>query len=163
MLWRLEADADAPEALTQAQQGTARLVITLQLVFVFAALLLSVPTRASRRAARAQSRIVGRVPEEPLVLPRHAEDREDEDAVGGVAEATVPTIATGETEDAISDDPLLGVDAPDDEPLPDDDAPAVDESPSDDAPLPDDEPPADDEPSSDDQAPSAGAAEEDNR
>ncbi len=63
--------------MTSSQQGTARLVITLQLLAVVAALLLSIPTpRASRRAARAQSRIVGRVADEPIVLPRHAEDRE---------------------------------------------------------------------------------------
>ncbi|WP_223625883.1 glycosyltransferase [Microbacterium sp. EST19A] len=133
VLWRLEADVAEPESLTSVQQGNARLVITLQLLFVFAALLLSVPTRASRRAARAQSRIVGRVPEEPLVLPRHAEDRDDE--VAGVAEATVPTVATGEAEDAISDDPLVGVE-PIDEPPADEppvDEPLVDEPPVDDA------------------------------
>jgi hypothetical protein len=77
VLWRLEADAAAPPQLSSGQEGTARLVVTLQLLAVLAALLLAIPTRASRRAARAQSRIVGRAPEEPLVLPRHAEDRED--------------------------------------------------------------------------------------
>lgn len=84
VLWRLDADAAAQPSLTSAQQGTARLVITVQLLAVFAALLLSIPTRASRRAARAQSRIVGRVPEEPILLPRHAEDRDslDEAPVG---------------------------------------------------------------------------------
>jgi hypothetical protein len=53
---------------------------------ILAALLLSIPTRASRRAARAQSRIVGRVPEEPLVLPRHAEDVEiiEDQPVGAI-------------------------------------------------------------------------------
>jgi hypothetical protein len=45
---------------------------------LFAALLLSIPTRASRRAARAQSRIVGRSAEEPMVLPRRVEDRLDD-------------------------------------------------------------------------------------
>ena len=138
VLWRLEAEVAEPEPLTSTQQGNARLVITLQLLFVFAALLLSVPTRASRRAARAQSRIVGRVPEEPLVLPRHAEDREDD--VAGVGEATVPTVATGEPEDAISDDPLVGVepvdDAPVEEPLAED--ARVDGEPDDDASPSDD-------------------------
>lgn len=76
VLYRLEADASPRAPLSSAQQATARLVITIQLVLVLAALLLSVPTRASRRAARARSRIVGRAPEEPLVLPRHPEDRE---------------------------------------------------------------------------------------
>ena len=41
-------------------------------------LLLAIPTRASRRAARSRSRIVGRAPDEPIVLPRHAEDLDDE-------------------------------------------------------------------------------------
>ncbi|MHC9043374.1 glycosyltransferase [Microbacterium saperdae] len=74
VLWRVEADVADRTALNGSQEGTARLVITVQLLAILAALLLSVPTRASRRAARAQSRIVGRAPEEPLILPRHAED-----------------------------------------------------------------------------------------
>lgn len=84
VLWRLEADVADPPSLSATQQGTARLVVTVQLMAVLAALLLSIPTRASRRAARAQSRIVGRAPEEPIVLPRHAEDIESvqEDSVG---------------------------------------------------------------------------------
>ncbi|WP_120493190.1 glycosyltransferase [Microbacterium phyllosphaerae] len=77
VLYRLEAEASPRASLSAGQEATARLVITLQLVLVFAALLLSVPTRASRRAARAKSRIVGRAAEEPLVLPRHPEDRDD--------------------------------------------------------------------------------------
>ncbi|WP_341945761.1 glycosyltransferase [Microbacterium sp. LWH11-1.2] len=157
VLWRLEADAAAPKALTQTQQGTARLVITLQLVFVFAALLLSVPTRASRRAARSQSRIVGRVPEEPLVLPRHAEDREDDDA--GIAEATVPTVATGETEDAISDDPLVGVESPDEAPGPEDEAISDEASaPSDEEPSADEVPSDEDVRSDEEAASDEGAA-----
>lgn len=88
VLWRLEADAAAAPELTSAQEGTARLVVTLQLLAVLAALLLAIPTRASRRAARAQSRIVGRAPEEPLVLPRHAEDRDDpeDQPIGAIEE-----------------------------------------------------------------------------
>lgn len=77
VLYRLEADASPRAPLSSAEQATARFVITIQLALVLAALLLSVPTRASRRAARARSRIVGRAPEEPIVLPRHPEDRED--------------------------------------------------------------------------------------
>jgi len=80
ILYRLEAEASPRPHLSAAQEATARLVITLQLVLVFAALLLSVPTRASRRAARAKSRIVGRAAEEPLVLPRHREDRDEHDS-----------------------------------------------------------------------------------
>lgn len=74
VLWRLEEEAAPRSDSAGAEEGTARLVITLQLIVVFAALLLSIPTRASRRAARSRSRIVGRAPEEPLVLPRHAEE-----------------------------------------------------------------------------------------
>lgn len=77
VLYRLEADASPRPSLSTGQEATARLVVTLQLVLVFAALLLSVPTRASRRAARAKSRIVGRAADEPLVLPRHPEDRDE--------------------------------------------------------------------------------------
>lgn len=87
VLWRIEADVADRSALTGAQQGSARLAVTLQLLVVFAALLLSIPTRASRRAARAQSRIVGQVPQELLVLPRRADESGDEPAVDdGVTE-----------------------------------------------------------------------------
>ncbi|WP_449407932.1 glycosyltransferase [Microbacterium maritypicum] len=78
VLYRLEADAEPRPAPTVAQAATSRLVVTGQLVLVLAALLLSTPTRASRRAARATSRIVGLAPEERIVLPRHAEDVEPE-------------------------------------------------------------------------------------
>lgn len=78
VLYRLESEASPRSSLTGGEQATTRLVVTLQFVMIFAALLLSVPTRASRRAARATSRIVGRAPEEPLVLPRHPEDRDDD-------------------------------------------------------------------------------------
>ncbi|WP_341957041.1 glycosyltransferase [Microbacterium sp. LWH13-1.2] len=88
VLYRLEADASPRAPLSAGQEATARLVITLQLVLVFAALLLSVPTRASRRAARAKSRIVGRAAEEPLVLPRHPEDHDEHDSP--VVAAAVP-------------------------------------------------------------------------
>lgn len=76
VLYRLEADPEPRATLTATQQATSRLVVTLQLVLVFAALLLSIPTRASRRAARATSRIVGLSPEERMTLPRHADDEE---------------------------------------------------------------------------------------
>jgi hypothetical protein len=75
-LWSLQEDASARGSLTAGQHATARTVTTVQLVLLIAALLLSIPTRASRRAARAQSRIVGRAPDEPLVLPRHPDDAE---------------------------------------------------------------------------------------
>ncbi|WP_247629711.1 glycosyltransferase [Microbacterium croceum] len=90
VLWRVESDVGPRAPLSAAQQGTARLVITVQLLVMLAALLLSVPTRASRRAARAQSRIVGRASEEPLILPRHAEEFPDEAPFSTDADADAP-------------------------------------------------------------------------
>lgn len=103
VLWRLEAEPAVQPSLTSAQQGTARLVVTLQLLAVFAALLLSIPTRASRRAARAQSRIVGRVPDEPIVLPRHAEDREV------LEDVPVGAIEDPQDEPALNDEALAPI------------------------------------------------------
>ncbi|MDP3949810.1 glycosyltransferase [Microbacterium sp.] len=79
VLWRLEATPSERASLSNVQEGTATAVTALQLIVLFAALLLAIPTRASRRAARAQSRIVGRSPEEPMVLPRRADDRLDDE------------------------------------------------------------------------------------
>ncbi|MDF2559676.1 MAG: glycosyl transferase [Microbacterium sp.] len=107
VLWRLEAEIAAPPTMTSAQEGTARLVLTIQLLAVFVALLLSIPTRASRRAARAQSRIVGRAPDEPLVLPRHAEDQsplEDSAPVGAIEEP--------QDEAALNDEALMPIAEP---------------------------------------------------
>lgn len=76
MLWRLDGVDVAPRGEPgTAQQAVSRLISTVQLIVFLAALLLSIPTRASRRAARARSRIVGRAPDEPLVLPRRRGDR----------------------------------------------------------------------------------------
>jgi hypothetical protein len=74
VLWRLDAQPAERADLTRTQGGTANTIIAVQLVLLLAALLLSIPTRASRRAARAQSRIVGRSSEEPLTLPRRRDD-----------------------------------------------------------------------------------------
>lgn len=87
VLWRLDVEIANPPTSTSAQQGTARLVVTLQLMALLAALLLSIPTRASYRAARAQSRVVGRTPGDPLVLSGYAQERFDdpeETLVGGI-------------------------------------------------------------------------------
>ncbi|MEE6389443.1 glycosyltransferase [Microbacterium paraoxydans] len=105
VLWRLEGESAASAELTAGEEGTARLVVTVQLLVVLAALLLSIPTRASRRAARARSRIVGRAPEEPLVLPRHAEDREPET----VDEAPVGAVEDPQDEPALSDEALAPI------------------------------------------------------
>lgn len=75
VLWRIEADPAAPAALTDGEHRQAGFFVTLQIVALLAALLLALPTRASRRAARARSRIVGRGADEPLVLPRRMEER----------------------------------------------------------------------------------------
>ncbi|WP_091033960.1 glycosyltransferase [Microbacterium oxydans] len=107
VLWRLEAEIAAPPTLSSAQEGSARLVLTIQLLAVFVALLLSIPTRASRRAARAQSRIVGRAPDEPMILPRHAEDQfplEEETPVGAIEEP--------QDEAALNDEALMPIAEP---------------------------------------------------
>ncbi|WP_258567170.1 hypothetical protein [Microbacterium sp. Se5.02b] len=85
-------------------------MITIQLMAVLAALLLSIPTRASRRAARARSRIVGRAPDEPLVLPRHAEDRATLDE-----EAPVGAVDDPQDEAALNDEALAPIAEPVDE------------------------------------------------
>ena len=105
VLWRLEGEPAAPAELSGSAEGTARLVVTVQLLVVLAALLLSIPTRASRRAARARSRIVGRAPEEPLVLPRHAEDREPET----VDEPPVGAVEDPQDEPALRDEALAPI------------------------------------------------------
>ena len=102
VLWRVEAEVADPTSLTSAQHGSVRIVITLQLLAVFAALLLSVPTRASRRVARSLSRIVGRAPQELLVLPRRAEDVDDDESSADA----VPDTASddrAEAPDAVDD------------------------------------------------------------
>ncbi|WP_164233555.1 glycosyltransferase [Microbacterium hydrocarbonoxydans] len=102
VLWRLESEAADRPALSAGEQATARLVATVQLLLLFAALLLAVPTRSSRRAARATSRIVGRAPEEPLVLPGRAEDAHDEEPAAGTPEAAEET-PTGDVGEPSSD------------------------------------------------------------
>lgn len=58
VLWRIDIDAPAP-VLTDAQEAIARRVMVTTLAVLVAALLFALPTRASRRASRARSRIVG--------------------------------------------------------------------------------------------------------
>lgn len=88
VLWRIEVEPAERTPLSAAEHSTMRTVVIVQLIVLLMAVLLSIPTRASRRAAHSRSRIVGRVPDEPLVLPRHAEDR-DEPTSGGADAATV--------------------------------------------------------------------------
>lgn len=68
-LWRLDVPVTERASASEMQQTIGRVIGIVQLIIVLAALLLAIPTRASRRAARAKSRIVGRAAEEPLVLP----------------------------------------------------------------------------------------------
>lgn len=70
MLWRVDADVVEREQLSASERTMSRVIMLVQVVILLAAVLLAMPTRASRRAARANSRIVGRMPEEPLVLPK---------------------------------------------------------------------------------------------
>ncbi|MGY1550994.1 glycosyltransferase [Microbacterium sp. A588] len=74
VLWRLDSVTAERPGLTASEARTMQAVTILQLVVFLGAVLLSIPTRASRRAARAQSRIVGRSPDEPLILPKRADD-----------------------------------------------------------------------------------------
>ncbi|MFC4140297.1 MULTISPECIES: glycosyltransferase [unclassified Microbacterium] len=105
VLWRIEGSIAARPGLDDGQQAASRLVVLLQLIAVIAALLLSIPTRASRRAARAQSRIVGRAPEEPAVISRRrdalaqadAEARELASIAGEGTGVVVPASAAAET------------------------------------------------------------------
>ncbi|MGO1848233.1 glycosyltransferase [Microbacterium sp.] len=64
MLWRLDADPEARQGLTTAERATAGGVLTAQAAILLAAILLSVPTGASRRAARGMPTVLGRGYEE---------------------------------------------------------------------------------------------------
>ncbi|MCD1268978.1 glycosyl transferase [Microbacterium sp. MEC084] len=64
VLWRLEADPQPRPALDDRERATARLAATTQLAAMLVALLLAVPTFASRREARRTPRVVGRGYEE---------------------------------------------------------------------------------------------------
>ena len=87
MLWRVDGTIAPRPELTAAQSTIAALVGVVQLIVLLAALLLAIPTRASRRAARSRSRIVGREPSEPIVLPRRRiADHHDDQAAPPTAE-----------------------------------------------------------------------------
>lgn len=111
VLWRLDAEPAERAAPTRAEAGTSSTITVIQLIILFAALLLAIPTRASRRAARARSRIVGRSRDEPMVLPRrrdgvldhdddHGEDEIDGHEDGSSVEATETADDTEEPADA---------------------------------------------------------------
>lgn len=127
ILWRIdETVADRPD-LTVAQEATARTVTIAQVLVLVAALLLSIPTRASRRAARSRSRIVGRAPEERLVLPRRREGGADADPSDASeyppdAEA-LSEVAEPDTADADPGTADAEPDTADAEPVPNEDDP----------------------------------------
>ncbi|WP_460799717.1 glycosyltransferase [Microbacterium sp. GXF0217] len=114
VLWRLEdsgTDGAARAAQAGDDHGVARSATALQLLVVLAALLLAVPTRASRRAARAISRVVGKAPEEPLTPVRHhGGDAAHDEADAAVQEhaATIPAESFVEEEPA-TDEPAPAV------------------------------------------------------
>ena len=58
-LWRVSVPVERRAGLTADQRAMQRGVVALQLGVVGVALLLAIPTRASRHAARRKSRIVG--------------------------------------------------------------------------------------------------------
>ncbi|WP_345751185.1 glycosyltransferase [Microbacterium rhizophilus] len=60
VLWRLDADPAPRPALDERQVATARWIATTEGVALLVALLLAVPTFASRREARRTPRVVGR-------------------------------------------------------------------------------------------------------
>ncbi|MER7796914.1 glycosyltransferase [Microbacterium sp. NPDC096154] len=60
VLWRLEADPQPRASLDDHEQSTARWIATAQALALLVALLLAVPTFASRREARRMPRVVGR-------------------------------------------------------------------------------------------------------
>ena len=75
VLWRMEAAPAARPAPGAGQRATSQLVVTVELIVLFAALLLSIPTRASRRAARAVPRAVGVLPERAPRAPKPKPER----------------------------------------------------------------------------------------
>ena len=131
VLWRLEdsgADGAARAAQAGDDHGVARSVTALQLLVIVAALLLAVPTRASRRAARAISRVVGKAPEEPLTPVRHhGGDAAHDEAEAVVQEHSAAIAADPATsaEPAVEDRPAPAETAAEHEPAPADIAAAT--------------------------------------
>ncbi|QMU97739.1 glycosyltransferase [Microbacterium esteraromaticum] len=77
MLWQIDAPIAARAEPSDAQHTVGRLIGLAQIVVVLAALLLAIPTRASRREARARSRVVGRSSDEPIVPARRGVEHGD--------------------------------------------------------------------------------------
>jgi len=136
VLWRMEAEpADRAEP-TRAQAGMSSSIIVIQLIVVFAALLLAIPTRASRRAARSRSRIVGRSAEEPIVLPRRRDHMLDDGVLEDEAPEDEVAQDEGSDEAEAAQDERVQEEAIGDEPTQDEpprDEPTRDEADADEA------------------------------
>lgn len=117
-LWRLESPAEAREGMTLAERSFAHLVAAVQIGVLLAAVLLAIPTRASRRAARATSRVVGRAPDEPMRLRSHHDDDDFDEAKDSAPVDATPVVQQGDAQS---------------EPIADSDAQAT--APEDDAPV----------------------------
>ncbi|MDQ0613303.1 hypothetical protein QF046_000944 [Microbacterium sp. W4I4] len=108
MLWRVDTDIASRDRVPEADQAIGRVITLAQLIILLAALLLAIPTRASRRAARARFRIVGRASDDPRPTPRKTvtASRPEQAANPAVAdtpsteEANAPSAgeSTGETD-----------------------------------------------------------------
>lgn len=91
MLWQLATPPAERAQPSHAQRALGNLIGLGQLIVVLAAVLLSIPTRASRRAARGRSRVVGRSLDEPI-----ASRRTHEDADLHTGDVTVPPAGADE-------------------------------------------------------------------
>lgn len=105
VLWRMDAEPAAREGLSVGQRATAQLVVTIELIVLLAALLLSIPTRASRRAARAVPRAVGVLPERaprPVKPARERPPRASKKRKPAPASVVVPAVAAATADAAPS-------------------------------------------------------------
>ncbi|MFJ4044827.1 glycosyl transferase [Microbacterium sp. NPDC089987] len=73
-LWQTATPPAERAQPSHAERALGNVIGLGQLIVVLAALLLSIPTRASRRAARARSRVVGRSLDEPTASRRPHDD-----------------------------------------------------------------------------------------
>ncbi|SJN30713.1 Glycosyl transferase, family 2 [Microbacterium esteraromaticum] len=106
-LWRVD-DALAEITIAEraqpsdGQQAISRTVALAQAIILLAALLLAIPTRASRRAARAKSRVVGRTPEESLASRSLRARNDDDELAEPPAAVSEPRAETEQNADADS-------------------------------------------------------------
>lgn len=70
MLWRVDTRIASRDGLSAADQAIGRVITLAQVIILLAAFLLAIPTRSSRRAARARSRTVGRTSDDPQPASR---------------------------------------------------------------------------------------------